>query len=359
MTDHHGDDAERLGEVMRRAVPEGPAPAGRADEVVRRARRNTRRRGAVSVAAVGAVALAVVAGPSLSDSVSRTSDIASPTNRPLDTSAAAAALDDPVVCPTAGSAVAWLSKETDRSVPGGAVLARICPAHPGRDAGWSPPIEALTTNVASVIAAFNALPPATPADFVCAIQTGRTSAFTVTFQYPDGRVVALDGYTGTCNGVRISGGPGLGRFGAGELLATFVARLQSQRATDVPPATASSQSLECPSKRDLPVNGLLPGPRRLDLQKAIVCTYLPPNGPQPHSITASEVEAMNADYPSHVYAFEGVCDRSFVPAVIIGVTTWGDTVSLARGGCDAWSRKGRIWTPGHAAQQAIEAARRR
>ncbi len=82
MSDDLDDHDAQLSEILRRAVPEGAEVMGRADAVVRRGRRDNRRRGAAGVLTVGVVALAVFLSPNILDTLASPSDPASGSELP-------------------------------------------------------------------------------------------------------------------------------------------------------------------------------------------------------------------------------------------------------------------------------------
>ncbi len=328
MTDQIPDrdrERERLSDLLRAVVPDGPDPAGRADQVVRRGRHGTRRRGAVSVLAVGAVAFAVIAAPRLF-----TSSTHSTTATGRDTTVAAANLAHPFACATPGHPTAAATPHPSGQVPSGAVLARLCPLTGSGSGEWSAPGDALTSNVDAVAAVFNTLPSARVMS--CPPPLG-AHAFTVTFQYADGRLVRLSGQDDGCNYVRLTGSAGLGRAGADRVLHAFLTQLAAQRAMLSPPAASPVADLTCPTTLTGARPSILLDPRHLDLTSAVLCTYPKglPGQSQRATLTDGQVQAVDRDWTAGAsQAIPAIgCLGPTPKTAILGVDRWGDRVWLA------------------------------
>lgn len=355
MTNRDHDDGDRLGELLRQVVPGGPSPAGRAGDVVRRAHRATRRRGFASVAAVAVVAFAIVAGPSLVDSPG---DKPSATPRD-DTTAQAAELRHPYMCTDRADESA--SSADAETISDNAVLARVCAGSVAGRGAWTPPVDALTTHIAAVVAAYRRLPVAQPSDFICAVP--ESAPFTLTLQFVDEHVVTLVEAPGGCNVLGVEGAPGLGRVGADMVLQEYVAQLRRQRAVRKP-SPNEQVPLTCLSAPSAFAPGLMQSGAELRLTRAVLCTYPGPrrlgHHPQHHPMTADEVATVDADFAADASTVPRypTCPPGTGSIALLGETAWGDREIVIRN-CGTWSSGDLYWTPGTAAQRVIDAALRR
>ncbi len=335
MKDMRPDRSPReLRDLLHGVVPGGPDPAGRADGVVRRAKRASRRRGTASAAAVALVALTVIVGPHLLPG-SPVSNGA--TGVGIDTSAAAARLADPFTCPTPGQPAPVISNPATDEVPAGAVLARICPA-PDTAAYWVAPHDALTTNVGGLSALYNGL-RIPNGELVCTLEANMYD-FNVTFQYPDGRLVRLNGVTSGCGLVSLQGPPAHTRLGGAKILSAYFNALREQRSARTPPDADAAVSCPVPTKNGDFVGAMIPGGAHLDLSHAVICEYssspsLPLlRAPALHfgTLSAEQVQAVDADYEARA-ATRATHASCSTPAnrrriLVVGSTPWGDRVDL-------------------------------
>jgi hypothetical protein len=346
-------DPRRLTDLLRGVVPDGPDPAGRADQVARRAKRTTRRRGAVSALAVGVVAAAVVVTPHFLDT--------SPVSNEASTSTPTPDLANPYTCPTAGQTPRHAVVPARNRIPAGVVLARICP-EPGGPASWKPPLDALTTNVDGLRRIFNSLPAPPPSDSLC-IDIETNDNFTLTFQYPDGHLLTV-GSTMNCDTVTIPGKPHSTREGAKHLLAEYVSALDRQRSNLEPPRLQQQPDLTCPPQGRLAA-GLLPTGRELGLTTAVVCFYdfKKDGAVREGSLSPAQVRDIDADYAVKATRDLRVlfCDGIAIGQwVIIGRTAWGDDVVL-RSSCGAYANQNEqgprlAWTPSQQVVKEIDSA---
>lgn len=347
-----GDD--RLGEILRSAVPEGPDPIGRADQVVRRGRATNRRRGAATVLAVGAVALAVVIGPRVVDAGPTQADQAGP--GPTSGTPTSDRLAHPYTCPTHSAEDRPATVPSTDAVPPGAVLARVCPLSGQRFRPWAPPAEALTTHVESVVKAYNYLPNAEPLS--CPPRPGPTTGFSVTFQYPNGHLVRVRADTvgyGSCDFISIDGRDELGRSRSEVVMLAYFAALQRQSPTEVPPPGVTRDPLSCPKDAGKAEQRPLVG-TRLDLANVTLCRY--PGLAHRHSaslvLTPSQVSLVNEAYSRMMPGrFDVDCALGpSDPTYLIGSDDWGNRVWMLLG-CLGFQAANHYWSPGRGVQAII------
>lgn len=344
-----GPEEDRLGEILRSAVPEGPEPIGRAEAVVGRGRAAKRRRGASSVLAVGVVVLAVVVGPHLLDGGPSKGPEAHPGPGPTTGKPSAVTGNaHPYTCPTAGEHQRRTTLPPSDDVPAGAVLARICPVHGENQSPWTPPADALTTHVGAVARAYNYLPNGEPQ--LCR-RTDRSLGFSVTFEYPDGHLVRVSADTngyGSCDFISVVGRDDLGRARSAVVMRTYFEALQRQSPREVPPPSLHRTPLHCPVTgvaERTPLAGT-----RLDLGSVTLCHYpgLIQRTRSEQVLTPGQVSAVNADYSSaittqlpQVRCLAGPSD----PGYLLGADDWGGQVWLLLG-CGLFQGRDHYWLPG-------------
>ncbi len=341
---------DRLGEILRRAVPEGPEPIGRAEAVVGRGRAANRRRSAGAVLGVGVVALAVVVGPNLLDGGPSKRPEAHPGPGPTTGNPSAVTGNaHPHTCPTAGEHQRRTTLPPSDDVPAGAVLARICPVHAENQSPWNPPADALTTHVGAVARAYNYLPNGEPQ--LCR-RTDRSLGFSVTFEYPDGHLVRVSADTngyGSCDFISVVGRDDLGRARSAVVMRTYFEALQRQSPREVPPPTLHRTPLHCPVSSAQALHTPLAG-THLDLSSVTICHYpgLIQRTRSEHALIRAEVSHVNADYASAISARPPLVRCSLGPSdpvYLLGADDWGGQVWLALG-CGYFQGHDHYWLPG-------------
>lgn len=347
-----GDD--QLGEILRTAAPDGPDPAGRADQVVRRGRATNRRRGAGTVLAVGVVALVVVIGPRVVDAGPATADQAGP--GPTSGTPTSDRLAHPYTCPTRSPEDPPATVPSTDAVPPGAVLARVCPLSGQRFQPWAPPAEALTTHVESVVMAYNYLPKGQP--LPCPAPLNPTG-FSVTFQYPDGHLVRISAETvgwGSCDFISVDGRDELGRARNEVVMLAYFAALQRQSPTEVPPPGVSRDPLSCPKDAGGAARRPLVG-TRLDLANVTLCRYpgLAHRNPANLVLSPSQVSQVNQSYSTAMTARTPAfrCLPPPDPIYLVGADDWGRRVWMALGCGGYFHAANHVWLPDHAVRELI------
>ncbi|WP_183096159.1 hypothetical protein, partial [Nocardioides stalactiti] len=224
------------------------------------------------------------------------------------------------------------------AVPEGATSVRLCDG--GADK-VTPPVDALTTDVAAVVAAVNDQPLVARRCVEL-----RVPDYQLAFGYPDGsRFVVAARFTG-CAELLVGNGR---RDRATPPLRAFVDRLRAQRVAATPPElSVRAGDLDCaqPSST-LPTTAADP----TDLSVAVLCFGVPE---RPERATAVPIPAedltiltrsMQHDTASSAGSLGCTPPFSLREHWIVGVSAWGDPVA-ARRGCFGLTIEGDIeWTP--------------
>lgn len=378
-------DPERLRALLDKAAPAAPSDARRMDGV-RGLRRRGRWQGATLAAtAVAAVALSVIIVPHFF-STSPVSTASSPPVLPpagrsapnrlpaalppvYDSKRARPGHLPALTCPVAGRAYSPASVQWNGLIPSGAVRAKLCPLHPssrGIDPTWLAPAGELTTRIGELVTRIDASRPE-PADTECFLR-GSEFVYTITFQYPDGRLARIVGDLGGCGafGIGSTDEEASHWFGAKALLGAYLQLAEAQRTA----ATAGSPSgarapLSCPS--DLAtVNlhaSLLPADNRLIADSGVICSYDPNGAHVAHSrqLTPAEALAVSTDYRTHVGDMTSpLCRQTPHPLLLVLRDSWGDVVELMAPCDDVFRRMsdflppGGTWRPGPAVRPLID-----
>lgn len=230
--------------------------------------------------------------------------------------------------------------ELPDEVPEGATSVRLCDGGDGR---LTPPVDALTTDVASVVAAVNDQPLV---GRNCVDR--RIPEYQLAFGYPDGTDFVVAGRFTGCGELLVGSGR---RVKAGPPLRAFVDGLRDQRSTATPPdQTVAPADLDCgrpPSNLPAPV--ALPP----DLDVAVLCS-----GPLQHPDRAARVEIADEDLTAMVASMredfsssEGYLGCGPFPRNeywIVGASAWGDPIVMRYGcfgltiqGYDEWTPRGQ------------------
>lgn len=250
------------------------------------------------------------------------------------TSSAAPDPGPPVECP---DEIIERDPALPDAVPEGATSVRLCEAEPGE---VSPPVDALTTDVTTVVDAANDQP---------LVKRGcadlQLPSYQLAFGYPDGtRFVVAGRFTG-CGELIVGSAR---RRAAGPVLRTFVDRLREQRADATPPPQpVDVDDLDCgrpPS--NLPSVLALP----TDLAIGVLCFGRPdhPGKAERVEIPADDLTVLTRSMGSETSSSEGYlgCGPIFGRTHwIVGASAWGDPIVM-RPGCFALVVEGyEEWTP--------------
>ena len=229
------------------------------------------------------------------------------------------------------------------AVPDGATSVRLCDGGANK---VTPPAEALTTDVATVVDAVNGERP---------VKRGcvdlRIPEYQLAFGYPDGsRFVVAGRFTG-CAELLVGSGR---RARARPPLRTFVETLRTQLATATPPEqSTSADDLDCAQQPSV-----VPVFPPTDLDVAALCFGLPDRPTRANQVAippddlTTLVRSMQADTSSSEDALDCAvfARREFW---IVGVNAWGDPI-VARKGCFGLQIEGyEEWIPRGAARGIV------
>lgn len=249
-------------------------------------------------------------------------------------------------CAAPGKPVGHASAPSTNEVPAGAVLARLCPVTGRYSRSWSAPLDALTTNLDLLAAAYNSQPlgQALP----CPAPAPTSTAFTITFVYPSGALIRLgaeSSTTGGCSLIGLAGRNDLGRANAGDVLAAYLHLLGAQRASETPPSgLADAVPLGCGGPRTGFPPGILPPRGAIRMARAVVCTSGGLPGEEQHTSTTlsgAAIRIVEAEYRwwagRRTSRPPGCLNPDPTNFRIVGVTAWGDRVELS-GFCGVFTR---------------------
>jgi hypothetical protein len=343
MTDEF--EQELRGELAR-AVPDPPEDLGRAAAARRMAHRHRRRRtGLAAVVAATAAVVAVVAVPSILGQRDRSGSGVTVTEDSESTPTTSLG-EEGYQCPHGDEPRPLVSPSTE--LPGGAVRARICAADPS---AWTAPADALEVPIDELVVLINSADPV-PSDAVCPAVVG--DAFTMTFQYDDGRTFGIRGDTGGCDTIVVGGEE---RYGASELVDIYAELLAEQRAEREPSASPGIDP-QCPSQGEVDAwQTILFDDMRLDLVVAIACEYTQGALPREVALDEATLAAINDDITAHVSGdVPYVCEYSGPSYEIRGADSWGDPYLLVgECGLGYFSYQGRYWEPSPEVQDMLTA----
>lgn len=332
-----------LREGLAGAVPDPPGSPDRAAAARGRARR-ARRRTTIGAAAgvVASLAVVGVVSTSLRDGSSRD-----------DTAAAPSSPFDVPGCPTDDPAGPNLEADSSApaDVPSGAVSVRMCQG-PGTPVDV--PADALVTKVGTIVAAVNEL-ETTPAPEMCPADIG--PGYRLVFGYDGGRTFVVTGELSKCRIVQV------GSTLRGDSRAPwdrFFALLQEQRdRLDPPPLPAAPDG--CDAGWDM-APGATPLGRPEDLAVAALCISDGSGDPSERAeIAQADLQILVSDVAAHTAVEQQALDCRAGPTFvrIVGLTAWGDRVSL-RDQCSLdWfsadgDPSGRVWHPGREGEAVLE-----
>lgn len=298
------------------SVPVAPASPGRSSAARRYATRRRRTRIAGATAAVATVLAAPFTVAALLDGSSETSDLGVATAPPP-------SVERPFRCAADRERAPDPTHDLEE-VPAGALLARVCPTGIGGSAVWSPPLDALTTNVDSLVATVNALPPQT--EEFC--QGSGGIGYALTLQYDDGGLVTIRGDTSGCSEVVLGDTV---RAGATNLLETYFDLLRAQRRQESPPAQVAPAS--CPEVSDEPFVSPMAMTKMPEFSVAMVCAETIAGRRLAAELTSRQVAVVKADLaerslPQGATQPRRDCTFPARQVFILGSNVWGDRRAL-------------------------------
>jgi hypothetical protein len=221
------------------------------------------------------------------------------------------------------------------AVPEGATSVRLCDG--GADK-VTPPADALTTDVASVVAAVNGQPLARKG---CVDL--RIPEYQLAFGYPDGSRFVVAGRFTRCAELLVGSAR---RAKAGPPLQTFVESLRAQRSTATPPEQGVvAADLDCAQPETyLPSEVALP----TDLAVAVLCVgeLHRPGGAGRVTITPEDLAILVSSMGSDTVDTEGMfCPAAVRGRWIVGASAWGDPITMPQG-CAGPNLEGSVdWVP--------------
>ena len=207
------------------------------------------------------------------------------------------------------------------AVPEGATSVRLCDG--GADKVTAP-VDALTTDVASVVSAVN---DQELVDRRCVDL--RIPEYQLAFGYPDGTTFTVAGRFTRCAELLVGSAR---RARAGPALETFVDGLRDQRSTATPPALkVKPADLDCAQPESfLPTQVAVP----TDLAVAVLCVGPTQDPGRARRVTippddlAILAESMGVDTISSEGMF---CPAYITGRWIVGASAWGDPITMPQG----------------------------
>lgn len=236
-------------------------------------------------------------------------------------------------------------------VPAGATSARLC-AGGEEYAQVTPPRDALTVGVETLVRAVNQQPPVGPPGH-CARQSGPT--YRMAFGYPDGSRFVVAGTLARCSPLVVGNG---WRADSSPPLQTFIRRLRAQRSTRQPPGpTTAPGRLTCGQRSDYAWTWPLHQPN--DLASAILC-YGQPNHPRLArrvTVPPRQLSVLIASMRTDTVSVVGLLRCPPWPGRefwLVGESAWGDPIA-ARKLCEGIPvRGGREWAPHERARRVVD-----
>jgi hypothetical protein len=347
-------DVERMRELLARTPPADTGAAGRADAVVKRARRDRRRRGIVGGVAVAAFATAVIVTPHLLKTSPTTNEATDPTN------GVGARAGDPLTTdPCPAEPIDISQADVVPALPSGAESVRLCravwPHVQGAKAkvdlvsSWQAPLDALVVNPDSFVEAVAEAPVWDPAE--CSAVRPVPDPFAVVVTYADETKV-LGAVAPVCSTIDIGGR----QVGSDEVVAAFKTSLQSQREVLAAPKLVEP---DCGSSSQQKLSTFeidrFAGPTTA----GVVCYTVDPMGSREYAndegaLTDDQIALIESDMQANRAASRGRCIDSGPVRVIRFADEWGDVTSWVDDRCtgDFASAVG-TWSPSAEAERAI------
>ncbi len=290
------DDFENsLRDSLRRGIPSAPDEPTRSEGARAYAARTRRRR--AGFLAVGAAAVVVAAITTVPTVLDRSDVRGDPVAGPPQTQSPQQPVelpDQPFECPSGDGPPKPMATPPDGTIAPGAALVRVC-AVQQEGTPWTPPLDALTSDVDAVATAFNDLPVAEDR-MPCTRELG--PAYLMVFQYPEGDTVQVRGDLYGCKLVSFGA---LERQGADTALSAYLEALQAQRlqadAGDDPDPQEPAAPPPCPDSAAMTPASLMNLWRPdLKLSAVNVCSYVWGKGPVARGrLDDAQTEDVNVD----------------------------------------------------------------
>jgi hypothetical protein len=228
-------------------------------------------------------------------------------------------------------------------VPDGATSVRLCDG--GADK-VTPPVDALTTDVESVVSAVNDQRP---------VKRGcvdlRIPEYQLAFGYPDGSRFVVAGRFTSCGELLVGSGR---RAKAKPALRAFVESIGAQRATATPPDPIDPAALDCAQPREL-WTWPLADPTGLAIAALCIGNPQRPSRARLVPIPPEDLETLTASMRTDTVETAGMfCSMARLRYWIVGATAWGDPVTMDYG-CIGLTLSGRLdWTPRRPEREIIQ-----
>lgn len=227
-------------------------------------------------------------------------------------------------------------------VPDGATSVRLCDG--GADK-VTPPVDALTTDVESVVSAVNDQPLARKG---CVDL--RIPEYQLAFGYPDGTRFVVAGRFTACAELLVGSAR---RAKAGPPLRTFIESIVAQRAATTAPEPVDPAVLDCAQPREL-WTWPLADPTGLTVAALCVGDPQQPGGARPVPIPPDALETLTASMATDTVETGGMFCSVPRRYWIVGANAWGDPVTMDYG-CVGLTLSGeRDWTPRRPARSIIQ-----
>jgi len=228
-------------------------------------------------------------------------------------------------------------------VPEGATSVRLCD---GGAEKVTPPLDALTTDVASVATAVNDQPLAKRN---CVDR--RIPEYQLAFGYPDGSRFVVAGRFTACGELLVGSAR---RAKAAPPLRAFVESIGAQRATATPPDAIDPATLDCAQPREL---WTWPLADPTGLAVAALCVGNPqhPGSARSVPIPSDDLQTLTASMETDTVETAGMfCSIRRLRYWIVGANAWGDPVTMDYG-CTGLTLSGELdWTPRGRARDVLK-----
>ncbi len=231
------------------------------------------------------------------------------------------------------------------AVPDGATSVRLCDG--GADK-VTPPVDALTTDVASVVTAVNSQRLVSRG---CVDR--RIPEYNLAFGYPDGSSFVVAGRFTACAELLVGSAR---RAKALPALNTFMDGLLAQRAAATPPNAPKPATLDCGQPLEL-WTGRLADPAGLTV--AVLCVGLTrrPDAARRVVVPTDDLRTLVASMRTHSISTDDIFTTPYFGGTdhwLVGTNAWGDPITVIRGILGLTLAGGREWLPRGEARTIIK-----